>query len=41
MVGPPGEATSISWSAGDIEKLGLDARGVILVGAQGELKVAG
>jgi propanediol utilization protein len=41
VVGPPGEATSISWSAGDIEKLGLDARGVILVGAQGELKVAG
>jgi len=38
VVGPPGTETSISWSAGDPEKIGLDARGVILVGAQGELK---
>lgn len=41
VVGPPGEQTTISWSAGDLERLGLDARGVILVGAAGELKVAG
>jgi propanediol utilization protein len=38
VVGPPGESTTISWSAGDAEKIGLDERGVILVGAQGELK---
>ena len=38
VVGPPGDKTTISWSAGDAERLGLDARGVILVGAQGELK---
>jgi propanediol utilization protein len=38
VVGPPGETTTISWSQGDEEKLGLDERGVILVGAQGELK---
>jgi propanediol utilization protein len=39
VVGPPGEQTTISWSPGDAEKLGLDERGVILVGAQGELKL--
>jgi propanediol utilization protein len=38
VVGPPGEQTTISWSVGDAERLGLDARGVILVGPQGELK---
>jgi propanediol utilization protein len=38
VVGPPADATTISWSAGDAERLGLDARGVLLVGAQGELK---
>jgi propanediol utilization protein len=38
VVGPPGEQTTISWSQGDTDKLGLDERGVILVGAQGELK---
>ncbi len=38
VVGPPGEQTTISWSAGDAERLGLDARGVILVGPGGELK---
>jgi propanediol utilization protein len=38
VVGPPGEATSISWSAGDAERIGLDARGVILVGSHGERK---
>jgi propanediol utilization protein len=38
VVGPPGETTTISWSAGDAERLGLDARGVILVGTHGELK---
>ena len=31
-------ATTISWNVGDPEKLGLDQRGVILVGPQGELK---
>ncbi len=39
VVGPPGEQTTISWSVGDAERLGLDARGVILVGPQGELKL--
>jgi propanediol utilization protein len=38
VVGPPGDHTMISWSAGDAEKIGLDARGVLLVGEQGELK---
>jgi propanediol utilization protein len=38
VVGPTAETTTISWSAGDAEKLGLDDKGVILVGAQGELK---
>jgi propanediol utilization protein len=38
VVGPHGERTTISWNVGDAEKLGLDARGVILVGPQGELK---
>jgi propanediol utilization protein len=38
VVGPPGSSTSITWNVGDPEKLGLDERGVILVGPQGELK---
>jgi propanediol utilization protein len=38
VVGPPAPSTSISWNVGDAEKLGLDERGVILVGPQGELK---
>ncbi|MDB4966205.1 MAG: Phosphate propanoyltransferase [Myxococcales bacterium] len=38
VVGPPGQSTTISWNVGDAEKLGLDERGVILVGPQGELK---
>ena len=38
VVGPPGSATTISWNVGDAEKLGLDERGVILVGPNGELK---
>ena len=38
VVGPAGPSTSISWNIGDAEKLGLDERGVILVGPQGELK---
>jgi propanediol utilization protein len=39
VVGPPGETTSISFSDGDAERLALDARGVLLVGSHGELKV--
>jgi propanediol utilization protein len=39
VVGPLGTTTTISFSAGDSERLGLDERGVILVGPQGELKV--
>ncbi len=39
VVGPPGASTTISWNVGDAEKLGLDERGVILVGPQGELKI--
>jgi propanediol utilization protein len=39
VVGPPGEQTAISWSEGDSDKLGLDERGVILVGAQGECRL--
>lgn len=39
VVGPPADRTSISWSIGDSERLGLDERGVILVGPQGEVKV--
>ncbi len=38
VVGPPGSTTTISWNVGDAEKLGLDERGVILVGPHGELK---
>ena len=38
VVGPPGATTTISWNVGDAERLGLDERGVILVGPQGELK---
>jgi propanediol utilization protein len=42
VVGPPVEETTISWSDGDADKLGLDdnsAAGVILVGTAGELKL--
>lgn len=39
VVGPPGPTTTISWNVGDPERLGLDERGVILVGPQGELKL--
>ncbi len=38
VVGPFGDQTTISWSLGDAERLGLDPRGVILVGPHGELK---
>jgi putative phosphotransacetylase len=41
VVGPTVDETSVTWGEGDNEKLGLDARGVILVGTQGEVKVAG
>ena len=40
VVGPLSEQTSISWSHGDADRLGLDARGVILVGSHGELKLS-
>jgi propanediol utilization protein len=40
VVGPPSEHTTISFSVGDHEKLGLDDRGLILVGPSGELKIA-
>jgi len=43
VVGPTVDATSISWSDGDADRLGLDAggaAGVILVGSAGELKLA-
>jgi propanediol utilization protein len=39
VVGPPGNTTTISFNQGDPERLGVDERGVILVGPQGELKV--
>jgi propanediol utilization protein len=39
VVGPPGEETTISWSDGDADRLGLDERGVLLVGSSGELKL--
>ncbi len=39
VVGPLVEHTVISWSLGDAERIGVDARGVLLVGTQGELKV--
>jgi propanediol utilization protein len=38
VVGPPGDRTEISWSPGDHERIGLDEKGVILVGAAGEIK---
>ena len=38
VVGPAAQSTSISWNVGDADRLGLDERGVILVGPQGELK---
>jgi propanediol utilization protein len=38
VVGPSVETTAISWSAGDSERLGVDARGVLIVGTQGEIK---
>jgi propanediol utilization protein len=40
VVGPPDDKTSISFSVGDAERLALDARGVLLVGTHGELKVS-
>ncbi len=42
VVGPPVEKTTISFSVGDSERLGLDAlsdRGVLLVGPSGEVKL--
>lgn len=38
VVGPSVEHTVVSWSVGDSERLGVDARGVIIVGSQGEIK---
>ena len=38
VVGPTVEQTSISWSIGDDERIGLDPRGVLLVGTHGEVK---
>jgi putative phosphotransacetylase len=38
VVGPAVASTSISGSIGDADRLGLDARGVLVVGTQGELK---
>jgi propanediol utilization protein len=38
VVGPSVEQTAVSWSVGDSERLGVDARGVIIVGSQGEIK---
>ena len=38
VVGPSVEHTAVSWSAGDPERLGVDTRGVIIVGTQGEVK---
>jgi propanediol utilization protein len=40
VVGPTADATSLSLSDGDAQKLGLDARGVLVVGSHGELKIA-
>ena len=40
VVGPAAEKTSVSWGEGDIERIGLDTRGVLLIGPQGELKLS-
>jgi propanediol utilization protein len=40
VVGPPAAKTTISWSEGDAQKLGLDDKGVLLVGSAGELKIS-
>jgi propanediol utilization protein len=39
LVGPAVEHTTISWSVGDHERLGVDARGVLIVGTHGEIKL--
>ncbi len=39
VVGPAADKTSISWGEGDVERIGLDPRGVLLIGPQGELKL--
>jgi propanediol utilization protein len=39
VVGPALERTTLSLGDGDVERLGLDARGVILVGTAGEVKL--
>jgi propanediol utilization protein len=43
VVGPTVDATTISWSDGDVDRLGLDeggVSGVIVVGSAGELKLS-
>jgi propanediol utilization protein len=39
VVGPLVEQTSVSWSVGDVDRVGLDERGVLLVGDRGERKL--
>lgn len=40
VVGPPVDKTEVSFSVGDEERLGIDARGLLVVGESGELKLA-
>jgi propanediol utilization protein len=38
VVGPPSGKTNISWGLDDVSRLGLDSRGVLIVGPSGEVK---
>ncbi len=39
VVGPVADATLVSFSIGDEDKLGLDGRGLLVVGERGEVKL--
>jgi propanediol utilization protein len=39
VVGPSVDSTAVSWSIGDSERIGVDGRGVLIVGPQGEIKL--
>lgn len=40
VVGPVADATAVQFSVGDEDKLGLDGRGLLVVGERGEVKLS-
>ena len=40
VVGPVADATAVSLSQGDEDKLGIDGRGLLVVGERGEIKLS-